>query len=126
MHARVAPAPLSMDGGSARPRLSCLVLLMRNAGQGAFYFVASSRPWYGEPTPVAPSGSRPERTDLLDALRRAGPSTVSDLMRAVGPERGARRKYRQVVREMLLEGEIELDRKGRLSIAVEAAVPCGR
>src|SRR5437870_10903723 len=37
-------------------------------------------------------------------------------MRAAGPEKGARRHYRQLLRAMLREGDVLLDKKGRLSI----------
>src|SRR5207247_9244159 len=50
------------------------------------------------------------------ALRQLGPSTVTELMRAAGPEKGARRHYRQLLRGMLRAGDVLLDKKGRLSI----------
>lgn len=42
--------------------------------------------------------------------------TVTELMRAAGAERGDRRRYRQLLRALVRDGELFLDRKGRLSL----------
>lgn len=60
--------------------------------------------------------SRADRAEILTTLRKAGPSTVTELMRAAGAERGQRRRYRQILRTLVRDGEIFLDRKGRLSL----------
>ncbi len=66
---------------------------------------------------MSPTRSIPDRDDVLRALKRLGPSTVADLMRAEGGDRGARRHYRQLIRVLMRDGVLVLDRKGRLSIA---------
>src|SRR6476619_1176807 len=65
---------------------------------------------------VSSSSSHPSRESVLTLLAQHGPSTVTELMRAAGPEKGARRQYRQLLRVMLRDGAVVLDRKGKMSL----------
>lgn len=65
---------------------------------------------------MAPPPSIDHRSEVLRTLEQIGPSTVTELMRAAGPEQGGRRKYRQLLRALLKDGTVVLDKKGRLSL----------
>ena len=69
---------------------------------------------------VPSSSSIPDRESVLALLAQRGPSTVTELMRAAGPEKGARRKYRQLLRVMLRDGTVVLDKKGKMSVPDES------
>lgn len=65
---------------------------------------------------MAPSHSNDHRDQVLRTLKQLGPSTVTELMRAVGPEKKKRRDYRQLLRNLVKDRTLVVGKKGKLEI----------